>query len=90
MPRWEKAVAFSLVSKATHMHTSILFEIISRSKYLYQFQGISLESQQREKESTKPWFSIDSTQNQSLKKWTLAESKDQYANQMDSLGEATF
>lgn len=66
----KKNVDFCLVSKATHMHVSILFQVISLPKYLRQFQAISLESQQREKASTKPDFSTDSTQNQSLNKWT--------------------
>lgn len=72
------------------MHVSILFQVISLPKYLYQFQGISLESQQREKESTKPDLSPDSTQNQSLSKWMFAEPKEKHATQMDSPGEATF
>lgn len=49
-------VAFSLVSKATHMHASILSEVISLPKCVCQFQGISLASQQGEKESNTPDF----------------------------------
>ena len=89
LPLWERAVVISLVSKATHIHTSILSEVISLPRYLCQFQGIKPREPAEGEREHQTWFSIDSTQKQSLNKWTFAEPK-QKANQMDSPDEATF
>lgn len=93
LPRWESAVVFSLVSRATHIHASILSEVISLPKYLCQFQGIKPWEPAEGEREHQTWFSRDSTQKQSLNKWTFAKPKQtnkQTANQTDSPDEATF
>lgn len=44
LPLWGKPIPFSLVSKATHIHASILFEVISSHKCVCQFQGSTLRA----------------------------------------------